>query len=352
MNKKIRAIAGNTCKKLYNNPVIFILIIAVMALMGSMQMYKPLTMGLETQLMIDVSLALINLLAVVIAIYLGANSVAEEYEHRTAHVLLAKPVTRKELVLGHFWGTWFASSIMVGVLTIAALIIVGLSSQIFAGGIIIAAVMIIFQAGVIAAFSVLFSTFFKPMTATIASTGVFLILHAIYIYPGVTQSEYQFQAINLTPEQSQMLQKEAGDDAEVTKIGMDSSSIQALPRDKNPDEIGGEDDTPDEEKKAEPEAAVQSFIVSTNSADTYNKLNDFFSKENIATVNVSGKPALGVIITSAVLPDLNHLNIKNEIGNNFTVSGKKYFTALAYGVLLIAGFILLSLFFIEKKEIV
>jgi ABC-type transport system involved in multi-copper enzyme maturation permease subunit len=322
-----------------------------MALIGSMQMYKPLTMGLETQLMIDVSLALINLLAIVIAIYLGANSVAEEYEHRTAHVLLTKPVSRKELVMGHFLGTWLAASIMVAVLTVASLIIVGLSSQVFAGGIVIAAVMIIFQAGVVAAFSVLFSTFFKPMTATIASTGIFLILHAIYIYPGVAQSEYMLQAINCSSEQRKMLKEKAGKEAEISLSGGVETSMQSVPRDANPD-IEQSDETEVQIEEEETGDATRSYTISTNSSDTYNKIKEFLDDENIASINVSGKPTSNVMIISSILPDLNHLNIKNEVGNGFSINGKRYFMSLIYSLLLMAGFIMLSLFFIEKKEIV
>ena len=42
MNSKICAIARNTSKKVYNNPVIFILIAACLALIGSTQLYKQL----------------------------------------------------------------------------------------------------------------------------------------------------------------------------------------------------------------------------------------------------------------------------------------------------------------------
>ena len=95
---KIGTIARNTIKKVYNNPVIFILIAACLALMASTHLYRALTMGLETQLMVDASLALINLLGLVLAIYLGATSIAEEFEARTAHILLSKPVSRCNLI--------------------------------------------------------------------------------------------------------------------------------------------------------------------------------------------------------------------------------------------------------------
>ena len=59
----------------------------------------------------DLCVVLISVSVLIIAIVTAARQIPAERESRTIFPLLAKPVTRWQMVLGKFFGCWFASGI-------------------------------------------------------------------------------------------------------------------------------------------------------------------------------------------------------------------------------------------------
>src|SRR5437867_2729286 len=63
----------------------------------------------------EICLLLIWVAALVIAITTAARQIPFEKENRTLLPLLAKPITRNQLVLGKFWGCWLATGMSLAV---------------------------------------------------------------------------------------------------------------------------------------------------------------------------------------------------------------------------------------------
>ena len=56
----------------------------------------------------EICLALIWLSSIVIAVMTGARQIPDELERKTIFPLLAKPVTRADVILGKYLGSWLA----------------------------------------------------------------------------------------------------------------------------------------------------------------------------------------------------------------------------------------------------
>ncbi len=97
--------------------------------------------GLSTtgavRVLVDHGLVTTSLLANLVAIFLGANFLYKELELRTLYVLLARPVSRHELVLGKYVGILLAVTVLVSltaalVLALAITTAAEESSQVYA----------------------------------------------------------------------------------------------------------------------------------------------------------------------------------------------------------------------------
>lgn len=111
MNAKILAVASVVIKELYRRKdfyVLFILTALLTLLMGSVSFFNDDTI---VRYLKEFCLLLIWISALVIAVTTAARQIPFERENRTIFPLLAKPITRWQVLLGKFVGCWFASGL-------------------------------------------------------------------------------------------------------------------------------------------------------------------------------------------------------------------------------------------------
>ena len=109
------AIATVVIKELYRRKdfyVLFILTALITLLMGSMNFFGDDQL---VRYLKEICLLLIWVSALVIAVTTAARQIPVERESRTIFPLLAKPVTRGQVVLGKFLGCWMATAFSLAV---------------------------------------------------------------------------------------------------------------------------------------------------------------------------------------------------------------------------------------------
>ena len=106
--KNIFAVAGVVIKELYRRKdfyVLFIVTILICVVMASINIFNDANI---VRYLKEISLDLIWLCSLVIAVTTTARQIPAERENRTLLPLLAKPLTRAQLILGKFLGCWLA----------------------------------------------------------------------------------------------------------------------------------------------------------------------------------------------------------------------------------------------------
>jgi ABC-type transport system involved in multi-copper enzyme maturation permease subunit len=111
--RNIFAVAGIVIKELYRRKdfyVLFILTVLVCLIMGSVNIFndKQIIRYLK-----ELCLLLIWVSSLVIAITTTARQIPVEREQRTLLPLLAKPLTRTQLIFGKFLGCWLACGLVL-----------------------------------------------------------------------------------------------------------------------------------------------------------------------------------------------------------------------------------------------
>ena len=104
----ILALAGVVIKELYRRKdfyVLFVLTALITLVMGSVSFFNDTKIVRYVK---EIALLLIWISALVIAIGTTARQIPAERENRTIFPLLAKPVTRGQVILGKFAGCWLA----------------------------------------------------------------------------------------------------------------------------------------------------------------------------------------------------------------------------------------------------
>jgi ABC-type transport system involved in multi-copper enzyme maturation permease subunit len=108
---KIFAVAGVVIKELYRRKdfyVLFILTVLITLVMGSVNFFEDVHV---IRFVKEICLMLVWLAALVIAVTTAARQIPSERENRTIFPLLAKPISRWQVLLGKFVGCWAASGI-------------------------------------------------------------------------------------------------------------------------------------------------------------------------------------------------------------------------------------------------
>jgi len=111
----IQAVAGVVIKELYRRKdfyVLFVLTALITLVLGAVNFFNE---DKIVRYLKEICLFLIWVASLVIAITTAARQIPFERENRTLLPLLAKPVTRSQIVLGKFWGCWLATAISLAV---------------------------------------------------------------------------------------------------------------------------------------------------------------------------------------------------------------------------------------------
>ena len=100
--------------------VLFVLTALITVVMGSVSFFNEVKIVRYVK---ELCLLLIWVSSLVIAVTTAARQIPFERENRTLFPLLAKPVTRAQVVLGKFWGCWLATGLTLAVFYIFFLVL-------------------------------------------------------------------------------------------------------------------------------------------------------------------------------------------------------------------------------------
>ena len=91
-------------------------------MVAGVRLIPELSVGTEDKIFLDFGLAAISILGLIVTVFVGTGLVNKEIEKRTVYILVAKPLSRSELIVGKYIGL----SSVLAILLIAMTIIYGL----------------------------------------------------------------------------------------------------------------------------------------------------------------------------------------------------------------------------------
>ena len=173
---KTWAVAANTFREAIRDKVLYNLVFFALLVMGTSVVVGNMTLGEGIKFIVDLSLAAMSIFGLLIAIFVGIGLVHKEIQRRTVYMLLAKPISRRNFVIGKYVGLMLVIALNVALMTAALLALMALYSD--AGmnwGVLVAVLLILVELMVVTAVAVLFSTYSTPTLSAMLTLGVWVI---------------------------------------------------------------------------------------------------------------------------------------------------------------------------------
>jgi ABC-type transport system involved in multi-copper enzyme maturation permease subunit len=157
--------------------ILYVVLLFAAVLVASCCVLTPLAPGAQRKVVADFGLACIDLLGVLVVLLAGAGLVRREIERRSLDVILTRPVSRLEYLIGKCLGLVAALVALVAVMALlfaATLEIIGFGWR---TAYLLAIGATVLELLVVASLAVLFSTFTSPTLASLFTLALFAAGH-------------------------------------------------------------------------------------------------------------------------------------------------------------------------------
>jgi len=192
-------VAGNTFRETIRDKILYNLVLFAVLLIGASVLLGTLTIGEQARIVNDLGLAAINLVAVIIAIFVGIGLVTKEIERRTVYTILARPITRVQFVLGKYMGLGLIVIVNITIMFVMFLGTILLTGNEIHGSLFQAVELILVETLLVMAMSLFFSTFSSSTLSATMTLGLFVVGHLTSGLKGIAEkSQSQFTEAALT----------------------------------------------------------------------------------------------------------------------------------------------------------
>lgn len=179
--KNIFVIAKNTFRAAIRDRILHgILVFAFLFILFTVFL-GSISLGEDLLVIRSIGLAGIYLFGMIITIFLASSLISLEIERRTLYLILSKPVSVSELLLGKFAGLFAAIVLIVLCMAAVYLGVVGYKGGGFDAASLQAIIMQLYEVGLFVAIIMLFSTVATPFAATIYGILALYIGHSLSI---------------------------------------------------------------------------------------------------------------------------------------------------------------------------
>jgi ABC-type transport system involved in multi-copper enzyme maturation permease subunit len=169
-------VSSNVFREVIRDRVLYLIGFFAVAFIAVSSLIPAVAAGNEDKIIIDVGLAAINLLGLVITVFVGTSLVNKEIEKRTVYVLIAKPVSRAEFIVGKHWGLSAVLAVLIAAMT--AIFVAILSAKQIPypiGSLLLTAVFQFLELSLIAGIAILFGVFTSSLLAMMLTVAVYLM---------------------------------------------------------------------------------------------------------------------------------------------------------------------------------
>src|SRR5437879_13695180 len=104
MNARISHIAANTFREAVRDRVLYNLIAFALLLVGAAILVGQISVDIERLVVINLGLTAVSLCGMVIAILMCIGVVSKEVEKLTLYTLFSRPLSDRQVIIGHFIG--------------------------------------------------------------------------------------------------------------------------------------------------------------------------------------------------------------------------------------------------------
>ena len=184
------AIAINVFRESVRDKVFYNLVLFALLMTASSYLLGQLTAGQDVKIIKDLGLAATSMFGLFIAVFIGIGLVSKEVERRSIYSLIAKPVSRAQLVLGKYCGLTLTLAVNMVVMAVALYAVLGYlawgvpadmraawDAPALDPALLKALALLFAELMLVTALALFFSTFSSPMLSAVLTFGLYIVGH-------------------------------------------------------------------------------------------------------------------------------------------------------------------------------
>ncbi len=198
---RIWAIASNGFREVIRDRILYLIGLFALIMVAAWRVLPEVSAGTEDKILLDFGLASATVLGVIVAIFVGTGLVNKEIEKRTILLLIPKPVSRAELIIGKHLGLSGVLAVLVAAMTVIYLIILTIGKVSYPlGSVVISQLYLFLELSLLTAAGLLFGVFTSSLLAVFLTFAVYLVGH-------LSQDMIKFAGITRNPGFQQFAEK-------------------------------------------------------------------------------------------------------------------------------------------------
>ena len=175
---RIWAVATNGFREVMRDRIFFVIAFYTLIMFAGWRILPEISGASQEKIIADLGAATASILGVVVAIFVGTGLINKEIEKRTVFVLVTKPVTSAEFIIGKHLGLSAVLGILVAGMTGIYLTILSLAHVEYQlTSILIMAFFLLLELCLITAAALLFGVFTSSILATLLTFTLYLVGH-------------------------------------------------------------------------------------------------------------------------------------------------------------------------------
>ncbi len=175
---RIWAVATNGFREVMRDRIFFVIGFYALITIAAWRFVPEVAGAAQDKIIPDLCAAVASLLGVVVAIFVGTGLINKEIEKRTVFVLITKPVTSAEFIIGKHLGLSGVLAILVAGMTVIQLLVLSLAHINYQLPAVLASSFLLFlELCIITAAALLFGVFTSSILATLLTFSLYLVGH-------------------------------------------------------------------------------------------------------------------------------------------------------------------------------
>lgn len=175
---RIFTIANHVFREVIRDRILYLVGLYAILLVAAAALLPKIAATTENKITLDFGLAAISLFSLVIVLFVGTGLVNKEIEKHTVLVLMAKPVSPAEFIIGKHLGLSAVLSALVGLMGLIYMIVLLFYNIPFPfSSIVISLFFLLVELSLLAAVAIMFGVFTSSLLATFLTLAIYLMGH-------------------------------------------------------------------------------------------------------------------------------------------------------------------------------
>jgi ABC-type transport system involved in multi-copper enzyme maturation permease subunit len=175
---RIWTVAANGFREVIRDRIFYFVGFFALLLAIALRLLPEISVGTHEKIFLDLGLGAMSLLGAIVAIFVGTGLINKEIEKRTVLVLIPKPLSRAELIVGKHLGLSAVLTVMLTLMTGIYLALLSLSKITYPlESILVSQLFLGIELALLIAVAMLFGVFTSSILATLFSFGIYLMGH-------------------------------------------------------------------------------------------------------------------------------------------------------------------------------